>query len=67
MWWTKRFGNLSSDHARLRLPAPCNRKFGMIERMQKRRDHSETFSEWDDMIRERLEVTAKKGQRMKDF
>ena len=67
MWWTKRFGNSSSDHAKLPLPTPCNRKFGVIEGMQKRRDHLETFSEWNDMIRERLEITAKKGQRMKDF
>ena len=34
---------------------PCDRKFGVIERMQKRRDHIEIFTEWDDMLRERFE------------
>ena len=46
---------------------PCDREFGVIERMQKRRDHIEIFTEWNDMIRERFEVTAMEGQQMKDF
>ena len=46
---------------------PCDREFGVIERMQKRRDHIETFTEWDDMLRERFEVTSMEGRQMKDF
>ena len=46
---------------------PCDREFGVIERMQKRRDHIEIFTEWDDMLRERFEVTSMEGRQMKDF
>ena len=46
---------------------PCDRDFGVIERMQKRRDHMELYTAWNDMIRERFELTAVKGKHMKDF
>ena len=44
----------------------CDREFAVNERMQKS-DHIEIFTEWDDMLRERFEMTSMKGQQMKDF
>ena len=42
-------------------------EFVVIERMQKRRDHKELYTEWNDIIRERLQVTTMEGQQMRDF
>ena len=35
--------------------------------MQKRHDHIKVFTEWDDMLRERFEVTIMEGLQTKDF
>ena len=44
---------------------PCDREFGVVERMQKRRDHIELYTKWNDMIRERFEVTTMEGQQIR--
>ena len=46
---------------------PCDREFGVIERMHKKRDHIELYTEWNDMIGEGFEVTTMEGQQMRDF
>ena len=33
---------------------PCDREFGVIEKLQRKREVVEIYSEWEDMIREKF-------------
>jgi len=45
---------------------PCDRDFGIIERMQRRRDHIEMYTGWNGVIKERFDLTPMKGLHMRD-
>ena len=46
---------------------PCDREFGVIEKLQRKREVVEIYSEWEDMIRERFDGTSMTGKDMFDF
>lgn len=46
---------------------PCDREFGRIELRQRRRDHVELYTGWNEMLEERNELTRMAGTDMRDY
>ena len=46
---------------------PCNREFGVIERDQRKNKMVESFTGWEEMIRERFDLTSMKGSDMRNY
>ena len=44
---------------------PCDREFGVIEKLQRKREVVEIYSEWEDMIREKFDVTSMTGRHVR--
>uniref|UniRef100_UPI00358DF5DA uncharacterized protein isoform X1 n=2 Tax=Myxine glutinosa TaxID=7769 RepID=UPI00358DF5DA len=46
---------------------PCDRNFGVIEKIQRRHETVETYQNWETIISEKFQVVSMKGKDMYDF
>ncbi len=45
----------------------CDREFGVIEKDQRKKEMVESFTGWEEMIRERFDLTSMKGSDMQNY
>ena len=46
---------------------PCDRDFGVIEKLQRKRELVELYGEWEEMIKENITLISMTGRDMLDF